>query len=94
MLRYVKEICKSELTELFRARDASCPKGKKMDYRKSLTARNFRGKMNYLIEIVIFNVVIFTICGFNMAKRGKLGMFSQAVIALPVGLLVMWLSAR
>ena len=28
---------KSELTELFRARDASCPKGKKMEHRKSLT---------------------------------------------------------
>ena len=28
---------KSKLTELFRARDASCPKGKKMEHRKSLT---------------------------------------------------------
>ena len=29
------EFDKSELTELFRARDASCPKGKKMDIRNS-----------------------------------------------------------
>ena len=28
---------KWELTELFRARDASCPKGRKMEIRKSLT---------------------------------------------------------
>lgn len=33
---------KSELTELFRARDASCPKGKKMEVRKSLTTRNLK----------------------------------------------------
>lgn len=26
---------KSELTELFKARDASCPKGKKMEHGKS-----------------------------------------------------------
>ena len=32
-----KELNKSELTEFFRARDASCPKGKKMEHRKSLT---------------------------------------------------------
>lgn len=28
--------------------------------------------MNYLLEIILFNVVIFTICGINMAKKGKL----------------------
>ena len=28
---------KSELTELFRARDASCPKGKKMGIKKTYT---------------------------------------------------------
>ena len=28
---------KHELTELFRAKDASCPKGKKMEQRKRLT---------------------------------------------------------
>lgn len=33
--------------------------------------------MNYLIEIVIFNVVIYTICGINMAKKGKLGFLSD-----------------
>ena len=33
--------------------------------------------MNYLLEIVIFNVVIFTICGINMAKKGKLGMIQE-----------------
>jgi len=32
---------KSELTELFRARDASCPKGKKMEHRKSLTKSEY-----------------------------------------------------
>ncbi len=33
--------------------------------------------MNYLLEIVIFNVVIFTICGISMAKKGKLGMIQE-----------------
>ena len=33
--------------------------------------------MNYLLEIVIFNIVIFTICGINMAKKGKLGMIQE-----------------
>ena len=32
---------KMELTEL-KARDASCPKGKKMEVRKSLTTRNLK----------------------------------------------------
>ena len=32
---------KSKLTELFRARDASCPNGKKMEQRKSLTNLEF-----------------------------------------------------
>lgn len=40
---------KSELTELFRARDASCPKGKKMEQRKSLTTRNLMRKIIYII---------------------------------------------
>lgn len=31
------ELNKSELTELFRARDASCPKGKKMNIRNEKT---------------------------------------------------------
>ncbi len=30
---------KAKWTNLFRARDASCPKGKKMEQRKSLTTR-------------------------------------------------------
>ncbi len=33
--------------------------------------------MNYLLEIVIFNVVIFTICGISMAKKGKIGMIQE-----------------
>ena len=33
--------------------------------------------MNYLLEIVIFNVAIFTISGINMAKKGKLGMIQE-----------------
>ena len=33
----IKQINKSVLTELFRTMDASCPKGKKMEHRKSLT---------------------------------------------------------
>ena len=33
--------------------------------------------MNYLLEIVIFNVVIFTISGIIMAKKGKLGMIQE-----------------
>ena len=33
--------------------------------------------MNYLLEIVIFNVVIFTISGIIMAKKGKLGMIPK-----------------
>ena len=35
--------CPLYLTELFGARDASCPKGKKMEIRKSLTTRNLYG---------------------------------------------------
>ena len=27
--------------------------------------------MNYLLEIVIFDVVVLTICGINMKKKGK-----------------------
>ena len=33
--------------------------------------------MNYLLEIVIFNVIIYTICGINMAKKGKFGMIQE-----------------
>lgn len=33
-----------ELTELFRARDASCPKGKKMEIEVNLTNRNLEDK--------------------------------------------------
>ena len=33
--------------------------------------------MNYLLEIVVFNVVIYTICGIKMAKKGKLGMIQE-----------------
>ena len=33
--------------------------------------------MNYLLEIVIFNVIIYTICGINIAKKGKLGMIQE-----------------
>ena len=47
------ELRKSELTEL-KARDASCPKGKKMERRNSLTNRNFEEAIN--LKIV-------TICG-------------------------------
>ena len=52
-----KEICKSELTELFRARDASCPKGKKMEQRKSLTTRNLYIKEN--IDETVFMFALF-----------------------------------
>lgn len=45
---------KSELTELFRARDASCPKGKKMGYRKNLTNRDFSYSNKYN-ENILFN---------------------------------------
>ena len=34
---YIREVYKSELTELFRARDASCPKGKKVGVKKIRT---------------------------------------------------------
>lgn len=43
-----------ELTELFRARDASCPKGKKMGYRKNLTNRDFSYSNKYN-ENILFN---------------------------------------
>ncbi len=33
--------------------------------------------MNYLLEIVIFNVVVFTICGINMVKKGRLGIIQE-----------------
>lgn len=33
--------------------------------------------MNYLLEIVIFNVVIYTVCGINMARKGKLGLIQE-----------------
>lgn len=33
--------------------------------------------MNYLWEIIIFNVIIFTICGINMKKKGRLGMIQE-----------------
>ena len=42
---------KSELTELFRARDASCPKGKKMEHRKSLTKSEF---VERFLELSLF----------------------------------------
>ena len=45
---------KSKLTELFRARDASCPKGKKMGYRKNLTNRDFSYSNKYN-ENILFN---------------------------------------
>ena len=38
---------KSELTELFRVRDTSCPKGKKMEQRKSLTTRKLYVEEDY-----------------------------------------------
>ena len=37
------------LTELFRARDASCPKGKKMEIEVNLTNRNL-WRVSYLSE--------------------------------------------
>ena len=43
---------KWELTELFRARDASCPKGKKMEQRKSLTTRKLQRRMYYEMSIL------------------------------------------
>ena len=51
---------KSGLTELFRARDASCPKGKKMEQRKSLTTRKlFNGEcMKKRITFIVFSVLI------------------------------------
>ena len=58
---------KSELTELFRARDASCPKGKKMEHRKSLTKSVFddlvvkiiplqQVSQNHLAELSLFHL--------------------------------------
>ena len=41
---FVKQVDKSKLTELFRAWDASCPKGKKMRIRKRSTALNLQCK--------------------------------------------------
>ena len=47
-----KKFNNSELTELFRARDASCPKGKKMEQRKSLTTRKLQRRMYYEMSIL------------------------------------------
>ena len=33
--------------------------------------------MNIVLEIIIFNVVVFTICGINMAKKGRLGLIQE-----------------
>lgn len=33
--------------------------------------------MNYLLEIVIFNAAIFTICGINMKKKGRIGIIQE-----------------
>ena len=41
---FVHQVDKSKLTELFRARNASCPKGKKMRIRKRSTALNLQRK--------------------------------------------------
>ena len=37
----------SELTELFRAREASCPKGKKMEQRRSLIIRDCKEELKF-----------------------------------------------
>ena len=34
-------------------------------------------RMNIVLEIIIFNVVVFTICGINMAKKGRLGLIQE-----------------
>ncbi len=44
MIEYVQ----SELTELFRARDASCPKGKKMEIEVNLTNRNVSSSLKLM----------------------------------------------
>ena len=33
--------------------------------------------MNIVLEIIIFNVVVFTICGINMVKKGRLGLIQE-----------------
>ena len=48
---------KSELTELFRARDASCPKGKKMEQRKSLTTRDLIKEFDYMGKAILAAIV-------------------------------------
>ena len=37
--------------------------------------------MNIVLEIIIFNVVVFTICGINMAKKGRLGLIQKSISA-------------
>ena len=51
------QIDKSELTELFRARDASCPKGKKMEQRKSLTTRDLIKECDYMGKAILAAIV-------------------------------------
>ena len=46
-----KEFNKSELTEL-KARDASCPKGKKMEHKMNLTNRKLQRRMYYEMSIL------------------------------------------
>ena len=90
---YIREVYKAELTELFRARDASCPKGKKMEQRKSLTTRNLQ---NYkerihimegrLIAFVIWVIigVLFIVMGiydFNSKKAKPFGFWANAEVA-------------
>ena len=52
-----EEIEQSELTELFRARDASCPKGKKMEQRKSLTTRDLIKECDYMGKAILAAIV-------------------------------------
>ena len=71
-------INKSGLTELFRARDASCPKGRKMEIRKSLTTRNLakecdcmKKKFFVVIAIIVVLVILLTPIRMNLKDGGS-----------------------
>ncbi len=71
-------INKSGLTELFRARDASCPKGKKMEIRKSLTTRYLtkecdcmKKKFFVVIAIIVVLVILLTPVRMNLKDGGS-----------------------
>ena len=55
---------KSELTELFRAREASCPKGKKMEQRRSLITRDCKEELKFERKLVV------TVLAIILSKMG------------------------